>query len=227
MGKYTEKWKRDYTGDVNLEDIEWTVLTSQELNEFLLKNYVDKDVYPSRYVCNEDENNSGLLFGPHFFGMEYLSFDSISNREGLIPFTNADYKFLIGAVDNNSGRKTIVASTKYADQYFTDFEEQKHPVTLISNMEVNSYFRGRGIFTEMCGVLSGCISMAQHIITSMESDMGSTCHVLDILRRTMESGGFENHILTEEDMRDDYYRIRDIICSRPKVPKSKNYPQSK
>ena len=85
-------------------------------------------------------------------------------------------------------------------------------------MEVNSYFRNRGIYKKMCEVLIKFINQNQHIITTMQSEIGLKCHVFEILKKELEKNGFKNYIFE-----DSYHlinsQLHNIICSKQKVLK--------
>lgn len=197
------KWISEYIENINLEKIEWIKLNSSELNNFIRENYLDEDTW--QYV--RDENVNSLY--PTLLGMHYLNLDnSINNRA---------YSFLLGIVDNNIGKKTIVGATIYLDEYFI-FTDQESPLTYISTMEVNSYFRNRGIYKKMCEVLIKFVNQNQHIITTMQSEIGLKCHVFEILKKELEKSGFKNYIFE-----DSYHlinsKLHNIICSKQKVLK--------
>lgn len=197
------KWISEYIENINLEKIEWIKLNSSELNNFIRENYLDEDTW--QYV--RDENVNSLY--PTLLGMHYLNLDnSINNRA---------YSFLLGIVDNNIGKKTIVGAAIYLDEYFI-FTDQESPLTYISTMEVNSYFRNRGIYKKMCEVLIKFVNQNQHIITTMQSEIGLKCHVFEILKEELEKSGFKNYIFE-----DSYHlinsKLHNIICFKQKVLK--------
>lgn len=197
------KWISEYIENINLEKIEWIKLNSSELNNFIRENYLDEDTW--QYV--RDENVNSLY--PTLLGMHYLNLDNSINKRA--------YSFLLGIVDNNIGKKTIVGATIYLDEYFI-FTDQESPLTYISTMEVNSYFRNRGIYKKMCEVLIKFVNQNQHIITTMQSEIGLKCHVFEILKKELEKSGFKNYIFE-----DSYHlinsKLHNIICSKQKVLK--------
>ena len=201
------KWISDYIENVNLEKIEWIKLNSSELGDFFECNYLDKET--REYVC--DENGDGLY--PTLLGMTYLNFNN--------PINNKKYSFLIGVVNNNIEKKTIVAATIYKDDYFM-FDDQEKPVTYISTMEVNSYFRNRGIYKEMCEILIEFINPSQHIITTKQSEMGSQYNVFEILKNILMSKGFQNHIFVDNHGLINS-ELHDIICAKQKVLRKNNH----
>ena len=198
-----KKWYNDYIKNVNLGNIQWIKFNANELDTFLEKNYLDKEVW--EYV--HDENANSLY--PTLLGMNYLNINS--------PLNNKEYSFLLGIVDNNIGKKTVVAATIYLDEYII-FTDQEIPVTYISTMEVNSYFRNREIFKKMCDVLINFINPDQHIVTTKQTEMGLMCKTFDTLQMTLISNGFINSIF--EDNNDMIHsELHDIICSKRKALK--------
>lgn len=204
--KNINKWINNYIKDVNLDNIEWVVLNSNEMNNFFKNNYFDMSVW--EYVYDE---NSNFLY-PTPLGMHYLNYDNPSN--------NKEYSFLLGIVDNNIEKKTIVAATMYLDKYFM-FSDQKHPATYISTMEVNSYFRNRGLYKKMCEALINFINREQHIIITKQSDMGKQYNVLENFKKCLISKGFKNYILEDNNGLINS-ELHDIICINQKVLKKTN-----
>jgi len=201
--KYISKLYNDYIKNIDLEKIEWVKLNSSELDIFLKNNYLYKEVW--EYVYDENANK---LY-PTLLGMSYLCFNS--------PLNDRECSFLLGIVDNNIGKKTVIAATIYLEEYFI-FSDQERPVTYISTMEVNSFFRKRGIFKKMCEILINFVNPNQHIVTTKQTEMGLMCKTFDTLQRTLISNGFQNCILE-----DNYGMIKselhDIICAKGKVLK--------
>lgn len=196
--KKTDKWINDYIKNIDLKKIEWIKLNCDELNYFFEQNYLDKNDW--EYVCDEDANN----IYPTLLGMSYLNVDNSSNVK--------DYNFLLGVVNNNINKKTVVCATIYLDEYFM-FEEQEVPVTYISSMEVNSYFRNRGLYKKMCEVLINFINLNQHIITTKESKLGIKYNTFNILKNTLVSNGFEKSIFEDNNGLINS-ELHDVVCSK-------------
>ena len=196
-----KKWINNFIKNVNLEKIEWIKLNATELDAFLENNYLDKDEW--EYV--HDENANSLY--PTLLGMNYLNINS--------PINDKEYSFLLGIVDNCIGKKTIVAATVYLYEHLI-FTDQDRPVTYISTMEVNSYFRNMGIYKKMCEELFKHIKHEQHIVTTRQSDMGLKCHVLSSLKEILISMGFQNSIFEDNDglIKSE---LHDVICGKQKV----------
>ena len=199
------KWYNHYIKNIDLEKIEWIKLNSTELYMFFKNNYLDKEVW--KYVYDEKDNT----IYPTPLGMYYLNFDN--------PINNKNYSFLLGIVENNIGKKTIVAATIYLDKCFM-FTNQGKPVTCISSMEVNSYFRNKGIYKKMCEVLINYINLNQHMVTTEQTNMGARCNAFNILKNTLLSNGFHNCILEDNhgminlELHDDVIHSRQNILSK-------------
>ena len=201
--KYISKWYNDYIKNIDLEKIEWIKLNSSELDIFLKNNYLDKDVW--EYV--HDENANKLY--PTLLGMNYLNLNN--------PLNDRDSSFLLGIAENSIGKKTVVAATIYLYEYFI-FADQEKPVTYISTIEVNSYFRNKGIYKKMCEVLINYINLNQHIVTTRQTEMGAKCNVFRILKNTLLSNGFQNCIFEDNhDMINS--ELHNVICSKSKTLK--------
>lgn len=195
------KWYNYYIKNVNLDKIEWIKLNSVELGIFLKKNYLDKEIW--EYVYDEKANSSY----PTILGMNYLNFNSAVNGK--------KYNFLLGVTLNNIGKKTVVAATIYLDEYFI-FSDQEKPVTYISTMEVNSFFRNKGIYKRMCEVLINFINNDQHIVITTPTEMGVKCRVFKILKNTLISNGFHNYIC-EDNYNTNDSQLHDVICFKSKA----------
>lgn len=153
-------------------------------------------------------NNADSLF-PTPLGMHYLNFYSPINCEKC--------SFLLGIIDNNIGKKTIVCSITYFDEYFR-FTDQKIPLTYISTIEVNSFFRNQGLCKRICEIFFDFINPNQYILTSELSLMGRECKVYDILIKSAIKKGFEKSI--SKDTRNlDNSQFRGMICYKSKTLK--------
>ena len=178
MNKY-RKWINEYIENVDLSKIEWLKLNNDELEKFYEKNYLDIDEY--RYVSD----NKFIFFTP--IGLNYLSFDCDDSK----------YNYLLGIVDNNIGKKTIVSAMVYLDKYYV-FEEQEVPLTYISSVETNYYFRNKGLYKKLCNEIINFINPYQHVLISNESDMGRKYGVIEKLRSTLISCGFEGRVFVDD-----------------------------
>ena len=198
-----KKWINEYIENINLEKIKWIKLNSDELNDFFYENYLDKNVW--EFVCSKNINS---LY-PTILGMNYLNLND--------PINNKASSFLLGIIDNNIGKKTIVCATIYLDEYFI-FKNQEMPITYISTMEVNSYFRNRGIYKEMCKVLINFINKNQHIISTHQTEMGKKYSVFEILKKELEKVGFKNYIFEDNNYLTNL-KLKEVIYTNQKVLK--------
>ena len=196
-----KRFEKDYIEDVKLSKIKWVSLDAEGLEDFFRDNYLY--LKKGEWVLSDKQS-----YRPIVFGMHYLSLYSPQDYYGK-------FNFLLGTVKNNRGKRTIVASAQYLNDYYI-FREQKKPLTYISSMEVNSYFRNKGIYKKMCKELASHIRPDQHIVTSRESEMGAKCHTFEILERKLIENGFENQIF-EDDSSTLTQEFQDLICSDEKV----------
>lgn len=195
-----DKWINDYIDNIDLSKIEWVKFDYQQLMDFYDDNYLDKDNW--QYVHGK-RNNSYMVLP---LGLRYLSFNS----------NNCNCNFLLGLVNNNIGKKTIVAAMVYFENYYF-FEQQFVPLTYISTIEVNSYFWNKGIFNKLCDQVVKFINLDQHILVSEETDMGRKCNVIQKLRNVLLNHDFEQEVFI-----DDYYKYKDVdfytkVCSRKRI----------
>lgn len=204
-----EKWVNAYIKDLNISNIEWLKLNSKELDEFFRENYLDKELW--EYVYDKD----AWILNPPPLGMHYINFESPRNGES--------YSFLLGVVNNNISKKTIVCAMIYIEEYFI-LVGQEVPVTYISSMEVNSYFWRKGLFKRMCNEAINYINPNQHIIVSEESDMGKMCSTFSIFKNTMYANGFENLIWKNDYsgklLRNEEFRSK--VLGKPKIKSKKS-----
>lgn len=187
------KWIREYTWGIKIENIEWIVLGTDELQKFFDDNYLDYDSW--NYATDDIVEHKPV-------GMHYLPF----SRQSV------NMKHLLGICDNSTGKKTIIACITYVEDYRL-FSDQKHPLTYLITAEVNKYFRQRGLskvmFNEFCKV----INPEQHLLSTPESDMGSECHVFKTLKQCLNENGFSKSATL--DNHSDYIysqEYHDIIC---------------
>ena len=57
-------------------------------------------------------------------------------------------KYVLGTVDNNINKKTIVSALIYCDEYKM-FSNQRDFITYLSTVETNTYFRNRGLYYDL------------------------------------------------------------------------------
>lgn len=197
MKDYTNRWVNNYIKNVDLKTIKWIKFSSSEYDKFIQDNYLDKKVW--EYVLNKESSGSTL------FGMAYLNVNHDFNSRN---------SYLLGIVDNNIGKKTIVAATIYDENCFL-YNGQVKPVTYIISMEVNSYFRKQGIYKNMCDELINFIDPCQSIVTTKESDMGLICNTFELLKSSLTKKGFSLPIVIDSR----YFvntELYDLICSKEK-----------
>ena len=194
------KWVSDYIENINLAEIEWIKLDVDELTRFYQENYLDMDEW--KYITSDISD--GYVCSP--LGLRYLHFN----------YNKTEYKFLLGIVNNNIGKKTIVAAMVYLENYYM-FVEQIQPLIYISSLEVNSYFWNNGIYKRMCEEIINFINPNQHIILSMESDMGRKYETGRIFKEILMKNGFKRTIWIDTFSIYSNKELYDIVCSKSKV----------
>lgn len=171
-----DKWINDYINNIDISEIEWVKFDRDQLMIFYEENYFDKDV--CRYVHSESDST---FISP--IGLHYLNFEQKNN----------DCSFLLGIVNNNINKKTIVAAMVYLENYYL-YKNQEIPLTYISTVETNSYFRNKGIYKKLCKEAINFLNPNQHILVSRESDIGSKCGVVKNLKEILTKNGFQKII---------------------------------
>lgn len=188
-----KKWEREYINNLDINNIEWIKLDTKGLEKFLLDNYYDSDF--SYYVLSDD-GFFGIPIGLNYLSLEYCN-------------SYNKYNFILGVIDNNINKKTIIAAIIYIDKYYL-FTEQTLPITYISSVEVNSYFRNKRILTKMTEELINFINPNQDILVSEESELGRRCGVYSKIRSNLFNKGFTNDIWIDNN---DYNEDIDIYNS--------------
>ncbi|MBR3661048.1 MAG: hypothetical protein IKN63_03990 [Bacilli bacterium] len=194
------KWENEYIHGVNLENIEWIKLNNIDLRKFYEENYLDRKLW--QYVSIK----SGIFNCP--FGLYYLTIDA--------PSSLIDYNYLLGIVDNKIGKKTIVADMIYYENYHF-FGEKIKPMTYISTVEVNHYFRSKGIFKKLCEEVINFINQDNNIMVSPESEMGKIYNTFEIFKNILMEKGFKKCIWNERTIK--IYELYDYLLKNEKENK--------
>ena len=200
MDKY-ERWKNDYINNLNIDDLDWLKLNSNDYRDFVHDNYYDEEIYSDVL----DKNASNIY--STLFGMHYLTRDNYL-------YNNSSYDFLLGTSINNKGKKTIVCASVIIDKYIL-FSNQEKPLTYISSVETNKYFMNKGIFKKMCNIFYNYVNKDQHILTSAQSFEGKNKNVFNIFKSIMFSNGFDKLII-EESPRVRNLELYDILVKKKK-----------
>ena len=174
------KWMQEYISDIDISKIEWIKLDANELKQFLFDNYFDNEEY--KYVCDENIHYDTP------FGLHYLTYD--------VTKTCPDCKFILGIVNNNIGKKTIVADLIFVESYYL-FTNQTKPFTSLLSAETNFYFQNKGIYKKLCDEIINFIPHNQHILVSNESELGRLCHTAELLKIALIKKGFDKEIFSE------------------------------
>lgn len=182
--KNYDKWYNDFIDEVDLSNINWVKLNSEELLNFYNNNYYDKDI--DCFVLSTKENS--MVVSP--FGLELTSYSS----------DNACYEFihLLGIVPNRKGTYTIVSKIKMHEKYkyVSDMDE----CIFIDYIEVNRFFRQRGIYKLTIDALTKFIDLNKNIVLTNETKEGKECRVHELFRKILNENSFVGVVKTEEDM---------------------------
>ena len=198
-----EKWIKEYIENVNLDNIEWVKMNSTEFSSFLDKNYLDRETW--EYVC--DEKSSNLY--KKVLGMTFLEYDELPSYDS--------YDMVLGLVNNNINKKTIIGAVKYIDKFYL-FRDQKEPVTYIVTVEINSFFRNQGIYKKMVNELSNFIDFNYKILITGETDLGRKCNVITNLSESLRNNGFKNLII-ENGINTNTFELHDALCPKTMILK--------
>lgn len=185
-----KKWKKQYIDNVDLSNIEYLDLSPEELRQFLYENYLDQSSWT--YVSSEK-------FAARPIGLVYLDYDFFDLKN---PYEK-NKRFLIGVVKNNINKKTIVSIFKYSSEYYF-FKEQKIPLTYIMSVEVNNYFRNKGLFKQLVNESLNHINLEYPVIITLESEMGHLVGTHNIIKTIYRQNGFDKDIRSIGECTEEY-----------------------
>lgn len=179
------KWFEDYIVPFDKEEVTWLNLTSEELKEFLDKNYLDSNKYVGW-------NNSFLY---NVLGMQYLGYINI------IP----GFKYLIGVIPNKIDKFTIVASLCYDTDHFFELN-QTVGVNWIQMVETNVFYQNNGLFNQICKMLPSYIDYSKDLILTDESTDGMKYHTHQKIGQALVEKGFSNEVLSHSEVGKEYIK---------------------
>lgn len=172
---------KNYIEGIDLNNIKYINLTNDELMKFYIENYYDS----KNGVLAETYDDSLGLNSP--IGMYFLNFESMPGM-----------KYVLGVVNNNINKKTIVSALVYCDEYKM-FSNQKDYITYLSTVETNLYFRNKGLYHDLISNSFKFINPNQNILISEISNMGKECHVYNSFIQIFRNKGFMMSINNESD----------------------------
>ena len=176
IDRLKEKWFDEYISNIKLDNIIWIKFNAYDLNEFLVRNYFDKEEY--EYVT---ELNNNTLY-PSILGLQYLNTS--------IPNILENYNYLIGVVENNIHKKTIVAALVYSNNYHLDQEQ----VTHIFSIDTNKYVKNVSLYQEMFNVFLKNIPRQKIIIPrTYDNELG--IDACSIVKDEASKNDFNNAIV--------------------------------
>jgi len=176
-----DKWYKEYIEGVDINNIKYINILDSELKDFYFNN--GYDISSGNLVISDDGSFSWTA--PR--GMHYLQFDSMPSM-----------KYILGVVDNNINKNTIVSALVYCDDY-KFFSDQLDFIIYLSTVETNIYFRNKGLYHDLILNSFKFISQSQNILISEISSMGKKCHVYDSFIRIYRMMGFKMDISNESD----------------------------
>lgn len=183
------RWMEEYIDDIDLNYIQWINLDYESFGKFLYDNYYD--LIDKTYVTDKILNSNYIT--P--IGMNYLYYTDVPN----------EYKYLLGVVKNKKNKYTIVSAVIYLD-YVYFFKEQVNPMTFLCSIEVNYFFRRKGIMKKTCNVLGNFIPNDQDIVISKESEMGRKSNSFSTTYNSLIKNNFDVNILREEEFDKKNYK---------------------
>ena len=170
---------KNYIEGIDISKIEYINLTNNELMKFYMDNYYDN----KNGTLAETYDDSLGWSSP--IGMYYLNFMSMPGM-----------KYVLGVVNNNINKKTIVSALVYCDEYKISSTQSGY-ITYLSTVETNMYFRNRGLHSELINNSFRFINPNQNILISEISNMGKTCHIFNTFVKIFRNNGFVMDISNE------------------------------
>ena len=188
---FYDKWYSNYIDGIDINKIKYVCISDEELKSFYKENgYVARK---GSFIKSDDGTYEWIA--PR--GMHYLQFNKMMGM-----------KYIIGIVNNNINRDTIISALAYVDDYKL-FTEQDKFITYFSTVETNVYFRGMGLFKELILNSYDFINHNQHILISGESIMGKKCNFYRSINDIYREKGFKMDIRSDTDNFDEneYYNF--------------------
>ena len=181
-----DKWYKDYIEGIDVNNIKWINITDKELIDFYIQKYIDEN---GNYVFSRDFDNNTPI------GMYYIRFSRLPG-----------FKYVLGLVENNIGKNTIVSSLSYIDDYVM-FNNQNRYITYLSTIETNKYFRNMGLCNQLLKNIVNYIPFDQNILYSVLSPMGRKCNLDKRITNIFRESGFELDIRSDTNGfdRSEYY----------------------
>ena len=185
------RWKNDFIDDINVEDIEYITVDERQLQAFIMENYLDKQTW--RLVSRQLDPYRPI-------GLTYLTFDNIVTNN---PYEK-EKKYILGVCTNKKGTKTILSILKYIDNYVYS-ESYSVPQTFLCSVEVNEFFRQRGLCGQIMEVFARQINKNNPLLLTEESVMGRRCKTINMVKGALQRNGFDQTIRTFGEFTNEYY----------------------
>ncbi len=186
-----KRWLKEYISDLDINNIEYLSLTEDELNFFIMNNYLD-------YITLRLVSRKGDPYRP--IGLTYLAFDNIKTNNSY----EKSKRYLIGVCTNKKGTKTIISCIKYFSEYY--HMDTGEPLTFIATIETNEYFRNKGLCKQIIDKLPNYVNMNQPLIITEESPMGRVCKTISLVSDSLLKNGFIERIQTVGEFTNEYYQ---------------------
>ncbi len=188
------RWKKEYIEGINLENIEYLTLTEKELELFVRENYFDQTT--NKLISRQLDSYRPI-------GLTYLSFDSIVSSS---PY-EVEKTYLIGVCTNQKGTKTILSVIKYVDN-FLYYENYTIPQTFFGYVEVNDFFRQKGLCKQIIDVFAKQINPNNPVLITEESVLGRRCKTINMVKSSLIQNGFTQSIKSFGEFTREYYDNR-------------------
>lgn len=212
-----------YIEGIDLSKTEWQILNADQLKEFLVENYLFTDGDACIFVGNVDEfnpmNNTDIALG----------MTDIKLASDFVDFHGKNYdksKYLIGSVDNNIGKKTIVAQIRYKENFQGITYSNQIPYTKIYSAELNSYFEDDELFKNMSNIFVNIVDKNSPIIMdhcddyANETEINKNIKLFSILKQSAEEQGFSNAVFLNSCYNMEGFK--EVVCPNKQLLKTRN-----
>ena len=217
----------NYMEGLDLEKIEWLILNDNQLNSFLRENYICNDNGEVVSYYYNDVKEDECIFVGNIDESKNMDCNDIALGMKNIKLTSSEYnpyygeitnssKYLIGIVNNNIGKKTIVAQLNYRENFEGKTYANQIPYTKVYTAEINSYCEQEDITKKMMNVFVNIVDKDSPIIMEHcddyadESEIDKNVKLFSILKQSAEEQGFSKTVFLNSCY--DIDRFKEVVC---------------
>lgn len=186
-----EKWIDEYINGIDINQCQYFLFDQLQMYKFIMDNYTDPETKRKVAVGKAE-------YYP--IGLQYLDYEGAEETQ-----YGGELRFLIGAALNKVGKFTILSEIRFYEGCTQIARGQTIPVTCAEYIEVNSFFRKRGLCKALLREFAKVVNGDHPILTTVQTKTGLENHVLDKTIRILRESGFDKDIRDESMLCEDYY----------------------